>query len=222
MNKKIRKFIKLAEGRSDVYKFLSFVYSKPSKEFVDKIKESKFLSIETAELEEFEVEYTRLFAASGEHYIPPYESVYKDKWTIDYVGMPHLGLPPRREVVEGLLWGDSTVAVQKKYRKAGLEVSENDREIPDHISVELEFMHYLCGKEAEAWKSGNKSEAVKYLEMQKEFLNEHLAAWVEKFCTKVEERAQYDFYRIMARLTREYVRLEQAEIESFIENAKLL
>ncbi|MCS4541100.1 MAG: molecular chaperone TorD family protein [Euryarchaeota archaeon] len=239
--KNFKDFEELAEARSNIYNFFSLIYSfKPSKEFVEKIKDKNFLLalrsfsgsifaslskfIENSELNtllnELEIEYTRLFTAPGLDYVPPYESVYKDKWTIEYSGVPEAGLSPKTEVVEGLLYGKSTVAVKEKYRKAGVKISENCKDLPDHIGLELEFMHYLTNKEFEAWKSRDKDSAIKFLEMQKEFLTEHLITWAPKFCSKVKESSKHIFYKTIAKLTKEYIELEHKEMDLLIEEAK--
>ena len=46
---------------------------------------------------------------------------------------------------------------------------------PDHLSVELEFMHYLCFREAEA---ASEADALSFQLAQADFAERHLTAWL--------------------------------------------
>jgi nitrate reductase assembly molybdenum cofactor insertion protein NarJ len=104
---------------------LSLIFSYPSEEVLERIKEvskgvdlgSALKSFTDANKSEIETEYTALFVNSYPTLpCPPYESYYR----------------------EGRLYGDSTEEVRRIYRQNGLEFSHV--EAPDHISAELEFL----------------------------------------------------------------------------------
>lgn len=138
--------------------------------------------------ETISVEFTRLFRGVKLHYSPPppYESVYLEE--------------------SGSVFGESTVAVHRKYLQFGLDLSERvSGEPPDHISFELEFMRNLCSKEADAWDGGNEEEALGMMRAEKEFLREHLLAWLPKFCNKIREYDRLGFFRELADLTEGWV-----------------
>lgn len=62
------------------------------------------------------------------------------------------------------------------YHFFGVRPSQQEpRELPDHLSLELEFMHVLTFKEAEASVEGKKLEA--YLKAERDFLKRHLAGF---------------------------------------------
>ena len=82
-----------------------------------------------ADLEAFKVEFSRLFVGPYEMPAAPYGSVY---------------LEEGRKMM-----GDSTLDVRNRYREAGLDTAQTFKDAPDHISAELEFMHYLIFKEIE-------------------------------------------------------------------------
>ena len=103
-------------------------------------------------------------------------------------------------------FGESAVAVHRKYLQFGLDLSERvSGEPPDHISFELEFMHNLCSKEADAWDGDNEEEALGMMRAEKEFLREHLLAWLPKFCNKIREYDRLGFFRELADLTEGWV-----------------
>ena len=73
------------------------------------------------------------------------------------------------------------------------------------MSFELEFMYLLCSKEADAWDGGNEEEALRMVRAEKEFLGEHLLAWLPKFCNKIREYDRLGFFRGLADLTEGWV-----------------
>jgi DMSO reductase family type II enzyme chaperone len=84
----------------------------------------------------------------------------------------------RKAVMEGLL---------RFYHHFGLKLSERARELPDHLSAELEFMHYLSFLEAgirargaEGWKD--------MVLAQRDFLERHLAAWTPELARRAGKR----------------------------------
>lgn len=72
------------------------------------------------------------------------------------------------------------------YRAFGVEV-EPGTERPDHLSVELEFMHLLAIKEALAEERGESERAALCREAAVSFLREHLGRWAGKVRDRLEE-----------------------------------
>jgi len=89
----------------------------------------------------------------------------------------------------GGYWGDATTAMRRFITETGIEYDSDYNGIPDHISVELEFAY------------------------QRDFLDEHLGLWVEKFCTRVVETGELSFYRDVAQVTAEFVRSEISAVQ---------
>jgi len=133
-------------------------------------------------LEDLACEYTSLFIMPGD--VPPYESVY----------------------IEGQLMGEVTSRVKSFYYRYGLSPSSNI--FPDHIGVELEFMSALKRKEAELWEKGGGRLVEKVLDLEKEFLSEHLGKWGPIFCEEVSKKSRHPFYQEMAHLTKEFIKFE--------------
>jgi TorA maturation chaperone TorD len=94
--------------------------------------------------------------------------------------------------------GDSTMEVIKAYQEQGLSIDDEFKEVPDHISVELEFMYYLIHKEVEALKKGDKKRALKWIEPQEAFFSTYLKPWVPPFCEKIKEGTDNEFYKALA------------------------
>jgi TorA maturation chaperone TorD len=135
--------------------------------------------------DELTIDHARLFVGPFALLAPPYGSIYLEG--------------------ERRLMGDSTLAAGACYHEAGLEVAADFNGTPDHVAVELEFMHFLAVKELDALYAGQLDRAQNFQQKQRAFLERHLAAWVPDFSRSVEEQAQTEFYRSLAAATRIFV-----------------
>jgi TorA maturation chaperone TorD len=210
------KNVELAEQRINVYGFLARIYKQEvTPEFLQEVRTPSILGVLTqfgADLgddflsrpadeliEDLSVEYTRLFLGPGKH-IPPHESVHHERDDGDW----------------GTLWGASTVEVKKFIETAGLQYKDDFTDMPDHISVEFEFMQKVIERERAAWEEGDGDGALYCLKMEKMFIDDHLHRWVPRVCGKVTEDAQMSFYREMAKLTTSFIELEKESIDDYI------
>ena len=208
----------LAGHRSNIYGLLAGIYRREmTSDLLKQIKDPSMLGVlsnlglklnngflETPEhqmLEDLAVEYARLFIGPGKH-ISPHESVHHK----------------RDDGQWGQLWGQSTAEVKKFIESAGLSYQSEYTGLPDHISVELEFMQQVLQREEQAWKAEDKEMAHLCLENEKKFIEEHLAEWIPDFCDKVINQAESPFYRVMAELTKKFIEFEKTEIAKSDEN----
>lgn len=147
------------------------------------------VEVATSDPEELEIEYNRLFVGPGHVPCPPYESVYRKD---------------RPLMERGLVMGPSTIDVQGMYGEAGLQKSRDFKDLPDHIAVELEFMRYLCAKEAEEgpgrWRS-----------IQARFLDRHIRPWYLEFTECVREHTA-GFYAVLAEELAKFLEEEIGDI----------
>ncbi len=137
--------------------------------------------------------FDELFNVPGPRYLTPYESVFRDSRVLD----------DGREV-SGLTFGPSTDDVIRYYHLAGLEISEEYDELPDHIGLEVEFMRYLCEREAEALADGEEGLAATIRETEKGFLERHLTAWAPELLARAEACSAHPFYGCLLRLLPEF------------------
>ena len=131
----------------------------------------------------------------GKH-IPPYEAAQR----------------------EGALWGKATSEVVAFTAKCGFECVGDYSGLPDHISVELEFMQEITGREADAWKAGDVTEARRFMRIERDFIHDHLSRWAPAFCEKVADGANSTLYREMAGLTGSFIRDEDDSIQKHLGN----
>jgi len=127
-------------------------------------------------LDELEIEYTKTFIQSDAH-VPLYGSVHSPK-----------------EGDRGRLWGDSTVEVKKMIEAAGLEFAPHYGGIPDHLSIELEFLGRLVEAEGKAAEKQDQKTVLKLRYVEAQFIRENLLSWFPDFASKVTERDPHPFY----------------------------
>jgi putative dimethyl sulfoxide reductase chaperone len=128
------------------------------------------------------------------------------------VGAPEPPCPPYEGVYrEGESRTSVMLRISEFYKHFGLNMSrkEDRRELPDHLCVELEFLHFLAFKEAQAKREDNKELVKGYLLAQKDFLERHIARWVPRFSDKVKTTGA-PFYTELAGLLSGFVTLELA------------
>ena len=127
------------------------------------------------------VAYAKLFIGPFQLLAAPYGSVYLDE--------------NRRAM------GDSTMRVIQFYIDAGLHPSEDNKEPPDHISTELEFVYYLAFRHLETGE-------VQFLEKQRQFLLTEMSTWVPEFTSAIVKSRLHPFYSSLASLTNEFIQWE--------------
>lgn len=108
--------------------------------------------------------------------------------------------------------------VLKLYRSMGVDRSGQFKEPEDHIALELQFMTHLCEKTNAALKDGDFREAKRCLEVQRDFLNEHLGKWVPKLSADILKSARREFYKAVAKITEGYVEMDRKLIVELIDN----
>lgn len=159
----------MAEGLCDnLISLLTVCNCREAAEEADNMKKV----LEGTNEKELLIDYARLFVGPFELAAPPYGSIYLEK--------------------SGRLMGDSTMAVNKMYSES--ELSLTAEEAPDHIALELEFMHYLYLLEAEAIGNCAVEHANKLRSIQLTFIKNYLAPWIPDFCDTIRKAAVNEFY----------------------------
>jgi TorA maturation chaperone TorD len=98
-----------------------------------------------------------------------------------------------------------TLQVRAFYEQFGLVSERKDQEPEDHVGLELEFMGWLCDLYVRCLREGDARGAALALQAQRDFLDDHLLQWVERFCEGVVRSAWTDFFRGTATLTKGFL-----------------
>jgi TorA maturation chaperone TorD len=197
-------------AREDLCRFIAACYYEPAPEFVEEglfdsmVEAARRIDPELAalaaplagrfaaqELETLLVDYTRLFLGP----IAPLARPNGSFW---------LG-------GETQLMQDSTMAVQALYQEGGFDIDEAFHELPDHVAVELEFLYLTIFRRNEAQRTGDAEGLREMTRLQRQFLAQHLGAWIKPFTQAVKDGAQTAFYRDVAVLTARFVQIIAAD-----------
>jgi TorA maturation chaperone TorD len=209
-----------AKTRANVNRFLSAAFLEPpgkalvatlsGDSFIDELENifgsaavdglRQFANEYDGDHESLEQEFQDLFMVPLGQYVTPYESVYRDERQVG------------DKVVRGLLAGSSALAIKQLYREAGADVSEDFKDFPDHIGLELACMQFLCEEEARAWEQLDVDKAQQMRGFQKRLLHEHLSQWVPALCAKIREKASGPFYRGVAGMAEASLTWEAASL----------
>lgn len=96
------------------------------------------------------------------------------------------------------------------YKAFGLELSQDIHERLDHLSVELEFMHFLAYKESYARCHDGPEKTQIVVDAQKKFVKEHIGRWVPLFAGMLRKKADSGFFHILGDLTADWMDFEVA------------
>ena len=96
------------------------------------------------------------------------------------------------------------------YKAFGVELSRDIHERMDHLSVELEFMHFVAYKESYARCHDGAEKTQIVVDAQKKFVKDHIGRWVPLFARMLVRKADYGFYRYIADITADWMDFDAA------------
>lgn len=203
----------IAQARSQVYRWLALgfyapdeqlVYAINSHELVRDIEKSimwlgqdqlklqdslaRLRQGKPTSLVELTNEYNRRFGKSAER-ISMRESTYR--WR------------EASTVVEST--NDLARALSQQYAQYDVMPAQDQA---DQLAVELEFLTFMCDREAANWMANASENARQMRRQERTFLDDHLARWFPEFCWRVTNQPQESFYRSLAQLTQAWLKLE--------------
>lgn len=94
------------------------------------------------------------------------------------------------------------------YHFFDLRLAGQRRELPDHITTEVEFMHYLTFREAEV--RGHGIDPAPLLRAQRDFLARHLCRWVPRLQARLAKQRTVAFFPALVRFAAAFFAADQA------------
>lgn len=204
---------KSAQQRSFTYQLIAATFDYPDKEFAQLISEGKLadqlkttlcdvypeiekevnwkvLSAEVS-VEDLSVEFSRLFdvGASGPP-CPLNAGIYADE---------------RMQSLEECV---------RFYNYFDLTAGEDFEELPDHVTTQMEFMHYLIHCEGELCE--DQEQADNYLRAERDFLNRQLGKWIPKLNERVIENKAIPFYLELIATITLFIELERGYVNDLM------
>ncbi len=139
-----------------------------------------------------------------------------DEFQSAYVGLFDVGMGGPPVPLYGGVWGGDRQRVMEEalrfYRYFGLTISSKERDLPDHLTAELEFLHFLTFKEVEALRNGEDPGSLR--RAARDFLARHPARWLPKAVAKLAKIDAHPFWRAMIELADTYCRADMTYLIS--------
>jgi TorA maturation chaperone TorD len=219
------KLANVAQHRSDLYRLLALAFSNPTEDNVTDLQSGALVENFQQSLDALGINDTHygnalrdLIGFTVKHQADD-PAVLLSQLRVEYMRMfigPRHPVTPlyetlhREPIADGaspmLIVSETAVDVERCYREAGLKRVTS--ESPDHLATELEFMIYLCGKEADAWLVDNNTMAKKWRRLEREFLDAHLGAWGLPLMRQVKELSAERLYQHLAALAETFLHVE--------------
>jgi TorA maturation chaperone TorD len=96
------------------------------------------------------------------------------------------------------------------YKAFGVELSKDVHERLDHLSVELEFMHFLTYKESYSRCHDGIEKTDIVVDAQKKFIKNHIGRWVPLFCRMLSKKSDAGLFKFVADCMSEWMDFEVA------------
>lgn len=173
--------------RSQMYRFLAESFRYPDEDFFKMSKHGDYLESAMAVLHDIPFEVAVEEGALSGQLL---KHVSQDDFEAEFVRVFDAGPGgPPCPLYEGKYAADRMTNMEdlvRFYNHFGLSVAEaSEREVPDHITTELEFMHYLAFKEVLALQRGEDPSPYCFAEI--DFLGRHPAKWLPTLHQKTEK-----------------------------------
>jgi TorA maturation chaperone TorD len=168
----------LPDERSRVYWLLSDFFLKPPTELSSTIWQMLKIPEQSIDSMSLHKEFTRLFRGIQEGYgpPPPYESLYRPN-----------EFPT-----------DITEAVLSYFQTGGFDAAVICDEPPDFLASEFRLMSLLAFKEHECCQNEDWELSRFFINLQREFLQNHLLVWVPDYCQILSEASRVNCYQQLA------------------------
>ncbi|MDR4493558.1 MAG: molecular chaperone [Nitrospirales bacterium] len=219
--------------RSKLYLLVSWGYLFPEDdEFLDYLQSGEFVEDGKAALESLEKELQNIGGQEAKNRINALKTHFEtieewvstegENWGIQDLRDEHrrvfsnviaLDCPPYETLFgNDHVFGQSYVMgdIAGFYSAFGLQLSPDIHERLDHLSVELEFMHYLAYKESYAILHDGQEKLQTVIEAEKKFVKEHIGRWVPLFAGMLVRKADFGFYKILADFTSDWMAFDIA------------
>lgn len=114
----------------------------------------------------------------------------------------------------GGLYGSARMQTMEEcvrfYNHFGLTLSESPRELPDHLSTQLEFLHFLAHREAQAWEQG--SDPGPWRRAAHDFIERHPGKWVPQLRERLMRQKPLRFFQTLVEQTERFLGCELIEL----------
>ncbi len=202
-------------ARSNLYKFMAGLFDFPDDEFFDYVNSGELFDAvsELAHALPYPLSVPEGMKTTGYRTYGEFSSDYTGIFDVGIGGGPC-------PLYEGLYYSDRHGIMEELirfYEHFDLDMNKEQRELPDHISIELEFMHFLTFKETGALSF--QKDPAPYRRAQRDFIERHLLKWLKKLQEKLSKVNAPGFYRAGIEFLITYTEADHHFLLTLLDNA---
>jgi DMSO reductase family type II enzyme chaperone len=188
-----------AVARSRAYATFARLFDYPDGELVEDVRDGTLAEALRSVLAEVDP----ALAASGNWAALREAGGEPDDLAVEYTRLFDVGASgPPCPLYGGLYSGARMKTMEEAvrfYNHFGLSMAESPRELPDHITTQLEFLHFLAFREAEALEGDD--DPAPFQRAQRDFVSRHPGRWVPRLRERLEKNDPMPFFlELVARL----------------------
>jgi DMSO reductase family type II enzyme chaperone len=197
----------IAAGRCRLYQILSAAFAFPDEAFYAAVVDGSFAQAlaHTCVTLPYDLSgvATHELSAGGDSYT---------EFQAEYIRLFDVGTAgPPCPLYGGVYVGDRMKTMEdatRFYNFFQLRLSPQMHELPDHITTEMEFLHYLTFREAEARQHG--LDPAPLLRAERDFLARHLCKWVPRLQARLAKQTTLPFFPALVHFALAFVQADQS------------
>jgi putative dimethyl sulfoxide reductase chaperone len=193
-------------SRSRLYQLLGMAFAFPDEDFFNAIADGTFAAAVAATGAALPYDLrgvARLDLGDVSITCTDFESEYIRLFDVGAAGPPC-------SLYGGVYIGDRMKNMEdatRFYNFFHLRMSPEMHELPDHITTELEFMHYLTFRETEQRQQGCDPSSL--LRAERDFLSRHLCKWLPRMQARLEKQDCPPFFPALVRFAVAFFEADQ-------------
>ncbi|MCP4455269.1 MAG: hypothetical protein GY809_27740 [Planctomycetes bacterium] len=184
----------VAQARSVVYSLLAVACEYPSSVFAESVNSGEVKNC-------LQQSMCRVFPdmATSEHWSQLATDIPYTDLTVEYTRLFDVGMAGPPCPLNGGAYTQSRMGCLQdlvrfySHFQLSVEQNTNDRKLPDHLTVQMEFLHFLCQCESE-FMSSEPTAAIDYARAQTDFLTRHPCQWVPVMLDKLRLQMPLPYY----------------------------
>ncbi len=201
---------KAAASRSRVYAALSACFKFPSSDFYAAVSSGQLREELMQLTSPLPYEVAELPALAADCGYDSFQSEYIRLFDVGVGGPPcplyggHYGSARMRAMEETMRF----------YNHFGLSLSTKERELPDHLVTELEFLHYLSFCETQALHAGRDAGA--FRRATRDFIERQVLKWLPQMAGKLGKLEPLQFFSEMVAVTLDFTSRDRSWVKALV------
>jgi TorA maturation chaperone TorD len=183
-----------------------FFYALYSRIFLLEADEKLLQTIEDSELKEY---FPNYFTWDSYKELPKSELIGR-YLNVDFTDISLLHIVPYESFYvrdDAMIESGGDNPIYEFYERFNFVVQKDVARVvsPDHIAIEMEFMHRLIDSSIQALKEDDQSSYREFKEIQREFLQKHILQFASQYFIAVKSEASTPFYHDSAMMALEFL-----------------